>query len=319
MIREATEEYTLSSYEPVHIVEPPVQVTDEMVNAQMAREMARFARFEPACGPACEGECLRAEMKVLVDGELEESLSGESVTVVLQRGMQPEAFVKGIEGMRVGERRSFDFSAASITNPSAPPAAFHVDIHLLDKQRRIIPQLTDEFVRQRLSAKDRTVEQFRQRVRRYLADEQRKKSGERRERLAVEELSHRLMGTIPDALIESARNEIEASFVSDLTASGVTLTQFLNQQGMSERQYQMTMMMQARESLRQGFALDVLYRHVQTPIDDAARERALSLLAPGHEEEARGLCESQEGRDMVEIMAKRQAACDWLMRTAVFE
>lgn len=319
MIREAPEHYRLSSYEPVRIAEPPVQVTEEMVDAQMAREMSRFARFEPALGPACEGECLRAKMEVLVNGEPEEAMSGESVTVVLQRGAQPEGFVAGIEGMRVGERRSFDFSAADPADPTGSPAAFHVDIELADKRRRVIPQLTDEFVRARLSATDRTVEQFRERVRRCLADEQGKGIKERRERLAVEELGKRLVGTIPDALIEEARDEIAVSFAADLTSSGLTLHQFLEQQGMSERHYQMTVMMQARESLRQGFALDVLYRHLKTPIDEAARQRALSLLAPGREEEARALCEEREGRDALEITARRQAACEWLMRTAVFE
>lgn len=320
MIREATEEYTLSSYEPVHIVEPPVQVTEEMIDAQMAREMARFARFEPAPGPACEGECLQAKMEVLIDGNIEESLSGESVTVVLQRGMQPDGFVEGIEGMQIGEQRSFDFLATSSAAGSlGQPADFHVDIQLLDKRKRVIPELTDEFVRERLSATDRTVEQFRERVRNYLANEQRKKAYERRELLAVEELGRRLTNAIPDTLIENTRDEIETSFMEDLTASGLTLAQFLDQQGMSERQYQMTMMMQARESLRQGFALDALYRHLQIPIDDAMRERALSLLAPGHEDEARQLAENQEGKEMVEIMAKRQAACDWLMETAIFE
>ena len=318
MILEAPAHYTLSSYEPVHVAEPAAHVTEEMIEAQLTREMARFARFEEAPGPACEGDCLRANLNITVNGQLAEDVSGQGVTVVLSHDAQPAGFVGGVVGMACGDTRSFDFTATDRTNPAAPPDAFHVEIELLEKKRRVVPELTDEFVRTRLSEHDKTVGEFRERVRAYLARQLEAENTERREQRAVEELGRRLKESIPDELIEQARDEILDSLTADLTAGGMTLAQFIEQQGMNERRFQMTIMMQARESLRQGFALDALWRHLRLPIDDAARERALEELAPGQTEQARKLCDEQ-GWGPVEAMARRQAACDWLMRTAVFE
>lgn len=318
-MREAQKDFELSTYEPVRVAVAPVRVTDEMVEAQLAREMARFARFEPAPGPAEEGESLRVNMHVAVNGVPEKALCGEGMTVALSRDMEPAGFVEGVAGMRTGERRSFDFTAHDQVNPGNPPDAFHVDIELLDKRRRVVPDLTDEFVRTRLSAQDATVAQFTERVRAYLADQQRREDEQRREQLACAELSRRLADALPDELIEQTRDDIMESLVADVAASGMTIAQFAEQQGMTERQLQMTILAQARESLRQGFALDVLYRHLGTPIDEAARARALAELAPGHEDEARTRCDERDGWEIVDVMARRLVAKDWLMKTAVFE
>lgn len=308
----------LSSYEPVRVMETPVQVTDEMIEAQLARELARFASFEDAPGAAKEGEVLRVDMTVTVNGQVEPSLTGKDMSVLLSREMEPAGFVEGVTGMLPGEQRSFSFEAADSQNPSAVPDSFQVQVYLKEKRRRTVPQLTDEFVRERLSQSCRTVGEFREQVRAYLAEQQRRERDARREQLATAELGKRLVGVIPDEQIEEARDGIVESLMADLTASGMTLAQFMQQQGMTERQFQMTVTMQARESIRQGRALDALSEHLGVLVDDAARARALAELAPGNEDEARQRCDEQDGWDIVDTMARRMAARDWLMETAVF-
>lgn len=318
MILEAPIEMTLSSYDPVRVRETPPQVTEEMVDAQLAREMDRFAAYEDAPDGALEGEIMRVDMETLVNGHPEPGLTGNGLTVVLDRGMLPSGFVDGMLGIRPGEERTFDFAAHDSSNPSGAPDEFHIHVHLHEKRRRTVPRLTDEFVRSRLSERDKTVAQFRARVRAYLEGRQREESLQRREQLAVSELSRRLAQPLPDAMIESTRDDILESLSVEVASRGMTLAQFMQQQGMNERQFQMSIMIQARESLRQGFALDALARHLGVTVDDALRKRALEELAQDNAESARRACEEHGDWNAVDVMARRLAAVDWLMETATF-
>ena len=307
--------FELSSYEPVYLHEPPAQVTEEMVNAQIMREMNRFATYEKTDGPVAEGDCVQVNMSTLANGVPEMSLSGDELAIVLSRELMPEGFVAAVEGMNVGEHKEFQF-----TNKESSQGLVHysVAIDVLDKRRRIVPELTDEFVSSRLSQTDKTVEQFRNRVRAYLQGKVTQGDSARREELADAELGRRLRGAIPDALIERTAADMLESIRANSAAQGLTLSQFMELQGMDEKQFQMTVMMQARESLRQGLALDALFEHLGMELDDADIDRALTELAPGAEEEARKNFQANDAWFIVRNMAVRLKAHDWLMETAVF-
>ena len=311
--------FKLSSYEPVHVAVAEASVTEEMMQAQIKREMARFARFEATEEPASENDCVLVNMRTFSNGQFEPSLSGERVTVVLSREQMPSGFVDNVIGMNIGDHREFDFAAADVKNPAAVPTEFNVTIDLIDKRRQVVPELTDEFVRKNLSSKDKTVEEFRARVRAYLAQQLKGEDYQRREQLADAELGRRLQGVIADALIERTRDDMIESVRANATYQKLTLSQYISQQGMDERQFQMDVMMQARESLRQGFALDALYEHLQLPVSEADMEKALAELAPGNIELARESFNRNNAWYIVRQMAERFKAHEWLMATAVFE
>lgn len=307
--------FELSSYEPVYLHEPPAQVTEEAVNAQIMREMNRFATYEKTTGPVVEGDCVQVNMSTLANGVPEMSLSGDALAIVLSRDLMPEGFVSAVEGMNVGDHKEFQF-----TNRESNQDLVHysVAIDILDKRRRVVPELTDEFVSSRLSQTDKTVAEFRQRVRKYLQGQATEGDAARREELADAELGRRLRGAIPDALIERTAADMLDAIRANSAAQGLTLSQFAEMQGMDEKQFQMTVMMQARESLRQGLALDALFEHLGMELADEDYDRALSELAPGAEDDARKNFQDNNAWYIVRNMAARLKAHDWLMRTAVF-
>jgi len=81
----------------------------------------------------------------------------------------------------------------------------------------------------------------------------------------------------------------------------------------------MQLMMQVRESLRQGFALDALARHLKLKVTDEDYEDALKRIAPGHEEEARKEYEGTGRTYLITEAALRTKANKWLYDTATFE
>lgn len=319
MLIEAPGNVELSSYAPVRIAEHPAHVTDEMIDAQINRELERFARYVDAPDAAAEGDFLYVDMTTTVNGKAEASLSGNGLTIALGKGMEPEGFVENVTGMNVGESRSFDFVAYDRTGYANGPDMFHVDIRLIAKHRRTVPKLTDEFVASRLSQHDSTVEQFRNRVRAFLLDKQKSHNEMRLEQDAVSELSTRLITPIDDSSIEEMRDALLDTLTREIAMQGSTLSRFMEQQGLSERQFQMTLLVQARESIRQGFALDALARHLGVTVDEGARRQAVGELAQENADEMWRRCEAENAWEAVDTMARRNAAVAWLMKTAIIE
>lgn len=307
--------FDLSSYEPLYIDEPSSQVTEEAINAQLMREMNRFARYEETDGPVCEGNCVQVNMSTLANGVPEGSLSGDALAIVVSRDLMPAGFVDAVVGMNVGEHKEFQFTHAE---GGAAPVHYSVALDVVDKRRRIVPELTDEFVRTRLSQHDKTVAEFRERIRHYLESQSSEADTQRREELATAELGRRLRGAIPDALIERTSRAMYEAIRENATAQGMSLAQFIQMQGMDEKQFQMNVMMQARESLRQGLALDALYQHLGITLTKQDYDNALTELAPGYEEEARKNFQRDNAWFIVEDLAKRQIAQRWLMENSTF-
>lgn len=307
--------FELSSYEPVYVREQAAKVTEEMVNAQLMREMNRFATFEGTSGPVEAGDVVQVNMSTLANGVPEPQLSGDELAIVVSDELMPKGFVDAVCGMNVGEHKEFQF-----TNEEGDQGLVHYSVALdvLDKRRRIVPELTDEFVATHLSEQDKTVEEFRQRVRRHLEQHSEGADQSRREELADAELGRRLRGTVPDELIERTAAEMMGSIRSNAAAQGLSLTQFARLQGMDDQRFQMSIMMQARESLRQGLALDALFDHLGMELEEADYDRALAELAPGGETEARRNLQDNDAWYLVRNMAARLKAHDWLMKTAVF-
>ena len=309
-------EAKLSSYEPVYLHVPAAEVTEEQINAQVAKEMNRFATYEEADEPAREGDCLQVNLSTIANGAPEMGLSGDGLAIVLSGDLMPAGFVNGVVGMNVGEHREFSFDNLESTGELVH---YQVAVDLVDKRRRIVPELTDEFVRTRLSEDDKTVEEFRARVAAYLKSKDGEEAVRQREELADEELGSRLLAAIPDALVERAAADMTEAMRQNAAAQDMTLDQFAAANGMDTQQLGMQVMMQARESLRQGLALDALFEHLGMELDDEDIARALEELAPGHAQEAKADFQANDAWFIVQTMARRQCAHAWLMETAVFE
>ncbi len=306
----------LSSYEPVYLHAPAPEVTKEAIDAQIAKEMNRFATYEEAQGPACEGECLQVNLSTMANGAPAMELSGDGVAIVVDRSLVPAGFVDGVIGMNVGEHREFSFDNLESTGEVVH---YQVAVDLVDKRRRNVPELTDEFVRTRLSQDDKTVEEFRARVAAWLGSKGSEAATARREEMVDEEVGSRLLAAIPDALVERAAADMTQAMRQNAEAQNMTLEQFAQANGMDSQQLGMQVMMQARESLRQGLALDALFDHLGMELDDADIARALEELAPGHAEEAKAAFQANDAWFIVQTMARRQCAHAWLVETAVFE
>lgn len=313
--------YELSSYEPVTIEMPEAKVTDEMVKDQMSQIAERFATYEPTEGSEInEGDCAKATMRTTKDGEAVSGLSGEDQIVHLERGLMPDGFIDGIIGIKVGETREFDFEAPAWGSEDKDATeTFHLKITVKEKLQRVIPAITDEFVKKTFVGYAETAAEYEEKVRTEMQDALDEEYKNQRDAQVDALLAERLVGSVDDIFYERTRDELSNQLMRQIQAQGMTFDDFLEQQGMEKQQFQMMLMMQTASVLRTGFALDAVYRHVGEKIDEADIAEALSQMAPGFEEQARADFDENGTWFAAYEVAERIRAHRWALEHAIIK
>jgi trigger factor len=313
--------YELTSYEPLNVQVPRFDVTSAMLSDRISELMDRYATYELASGDTVDiGDCAYAEIETTRDGEILKGLTGPNHLLHLQYGLMPDGFIDSIAGMKIGETKEFDFDAPRDDAETAEDTeVYHTKITVKDKRRRVVPALTDAFVKKNFSQQAKTANEFEQVITAEIQNELSKQSGPSRDMAVDDAWAKRLEGKIPDLYYEHSQSDLMGSLQYQLQRQQMTFEQYLAQQGMDENQFNMLLMMQAMGVLRQGFALDAIFRHLNEPILDEDLEYALSQLAPGHEEEARKEFDERNTWFVVHEVAERLKAHKWAMEHAVFE
>ncbi|WP_350454209.1 trigger factor [Slackia heliotrinireducens] len=312
-------EMELSSYEPVHIKVNSLEVTDAMVDAQVAQVLEMASTYEPTDEPVAEGRVIQVEMETQVNGKPATGLSGKNMPLNLDPTMVPKELIERATGMVKGEEREFEFSMLNPQTPAARPDLFHVKLKVLDIREKKTPELTDELVATTISPLDGTVEKFREHVREDMKAELDRRNEQQTAQQLDSELAKRLQGSISDMLLQRAGQDAMANMQQSLAQQGMNMQQYMQQMGMEQQQFQMMMMVQARESLRQGFALDALARHLKLELTDEDIEAALHQMSPGNEQAMRANFDKNDAWFLVNDIAMRMKAHNWLAENSTID
>ena len=134
---------------------------------------------------------------------------------------------------------------------------------------------------------------------------------------AASELARRFKGRIEDPVYEAMQQNLMTNLRGQLQQQNMTYEQFIEQQG-GEQQFNMMMMMQTREMLVQGYALDALFRHEKLVLTDEDIEAACRAMNPQQNpKQVRNQME-QSGRGFaLREAAERLKANQWLVDHAV--
>ena len=313
-------EYDLTSYEPVEFTMPSGEVTHEMVE-QRVQEIIENSPKEYEASKrmhAGVGDILKIATHVDKNGKDIPALCQKTRLYELDKGYMPPSFDAPIKGMKVGDTLEFDFQAPDFEEEGNPQRTFHAKVTLLDILNEKEPELTDEWV-QRYNPPCLTVAEFKEQTRITLCMEREQAIENERNVRAVNALAQRFEGKIDDYWYETTREDLMKNYEDQAQAQGMTLAQMVQNQGMSEQQFGMMLMMQVREMLVQGFCLDAWARHFKMiPTDDDILKVA-DIMSNGRGEEVMKQLKKENDKEQLEgmrVAARRYLANKDLVATA---
>lgn len=275
-------EFELKSYEPVEITVPAAPtVAPEVVEQRIAQMIEPYGRYVDSGseGPVGPYDNVLIAIKATSKGEEMRGLSTTGRTYVLGQGYMPGGFDENVEGMMVGETKTFTIEAPDYSLDgleSTVPVECTVTVKQI--QKRTVPQLDEEFIKMYMPMyKD--VEAFRNQIEHELTVAQKTQYEQYVQQVAVRKLMERFEGTIADPVYEHMQNRMMNELRQNLQAQGQSLDDFIENNG-GQQQFQMMMLMQIRETLIQNYCLDAIFRHQGLVIRDEDLEEVCAAMLP---------------------------------------
>lgn len=316
--------YELSSYDPVTVKIPAVEVTEEEIDAQILNLAERSAQTveDKDAAVADNSEIVFGITTAFKDdGEPVTNLTAEKRVYSLGQGWLPKEFDDQIIGMKAGESRTFDFELPGPPNldgTEGESRTVTTSVSLTQVNKKVTPAITTAWVEVNMP-EAKTVDGLREMLRKEGMEYKQREQDNMKFFLTASALAERFQGYIADEIYEYTRGDMLQNLNEQLRQQGMTMEQYLQQMGMDEQQFGMQFMMQVRETLRQSFALDALARHLKLTVNEEDIADTVSRMAPGNEERARQEIEGSGRKYLLIEAATRTKANKWLIETATFE
>ena len=191
----------------------------------------------------------------------------------------PDGFDENIIGMKPGETKTFTFEGPGLDDDgNETTETVECTATVKEIQKKVIPVINDEWV-----AKNMPLFRDMAALRGSMMDQMSRQGKQQYDdyvrQVAASELARRFQGRIADEVYESMQQNLMNNLRMQLQQQGMTYEQFVEQQG-GQQQFSMMMMMQTREMLIQGYALDALFRHEKMVLSDEDITAACRAMNP---------------------------------------
>ena len=318
-------EFELSSYEPVSVELQRFVIDDDVVQEEIDSMRSQYTTYMPDADPDPDRKLAQGDFaKISIeatgeDGKPFRGLSTTGRTYAVGAGHMPEGFDSQIQGMKVGEIKEFSFDAPSFDeafNETSERADAKVEVLALLKEQA--PEIDDAWVKANMPWLN-SADELRASIRKSLEVEQRDSYDAYVRQAVASEWAKRFEGKIEDEVYEGMMTQLRDNLISELQQQGKTWEQFIKENG-GEQSITMMLMMQTRDVLTQGYALDAIFRHFGLVATDEDYDQVCKAMNPQAEpRQLRQLIEQRGQGFALRESAERYKANKYAVETANIE
>ena len=311
-------DYELKSYDPVEITVPKFAVNEEAVDQQLKDMAERYTVYVAAdAKPVEKGDSCLIAMTCTKDGEEVAGLTTDGRTYTAGEGYMPDGFDSQILGMQPGETKTFTFEGPGLDEDfNEITEVIDCTVTVKEIQKATVPEIDDEWVSTNMPMY-KSAADLRADVQRNVERSAREQYEAYKRNLAVSELARRFEGKIADEVYEAMRSNLMENMRMELQQTGQSWEDFVAQNG-GEQQFGMMLMLQTREMLVQGFALDSVFRHEKLSLTDEDIEAACRAMNPQANPRQLRQQFEQSGRGFaLRESAERLKANNWVLEHAI--
>lgn len=276
--------YELTSYDPVEITVPPFSVDESLVDQQIQQLAERYPIYvkdESADKDRAvqKGDLISIAMIAFENGQELKGLTTDGRPYQTGEGYMPEGFDENIYGMKVGETREFAFEGPSFDeNMNEIIQKVTAKVTVLEFQTKADSVIDEEWVKTNLPMFP-DYQTFRDDIRKGVESNQRAQYDSYVMGLAAAAAAARFEGKIADEVYETARDNLMRELRESLRQQGKTWESFVEENG-GEQNISMMLMLQIRQMVVQGYALDAIFRHEGLAITEEDIDTAAAAMNP---------------------------------------
>ena len=273
-------EYELTSYEPVEFTIVKNKIGDAQVDEQIEIIANNAATFEATdATEVTDGDFLKIAITAKENGKEVESLCTDGRTYAIGKKLMPKSFDEALIGMKVGEEKSFTIDLAQDT-PADSSFIRPLDcvVKILEVQKMIIPAINEEWLKENAPFYP-NMDAMREDIKSRMLEQNEEDFAGRQMDMAAKELAKRFKGTIADEIYEHMHKQLISNIRSHVQSQGLDFNEFIESQG-GQQNFSMTLMVQAREMLREGYALEALFRNKKLVVKEEDTMAACHEMNP---------------------------------------
>lgn len=249
-------EVSIEGYRGIEVTKKSVEVTDDDVDAELARVQDRNSRMVTVEDRAAEnGDTVEIDFEGFVDGEAFEGGKAENFNLELGSGQ----FIPGFEDQIVGHNTGDEFDV-NVTFPEdyhvaelkAKPAVFKIKLHEIKAKE--LPEIDDDFIKD-ISEFD-TVADYRADVKSKLETSREKQAADDVDNQIINALIEKLQGEIPEAMYQNRITQDIREFDYRLHSQGLDLRTYIQYTGMNEAALRASFKPQAERQVKLRLALE---------------------------------------------------------------
>ncbi len=221
-------EVKISSYTGMKVCKFAYTVTEEEVDAELARVQDRNARkVEVTDRAAQNGDTVNIDFVGTVDGVKFDGGEAEGFDLTLGSGQFIPGFEDQVVGMNIGEKKDVNVTFPENYQAEAlagKPAVFAVTVNkIMGKE---LPEITDEFIKEATGSE--TVEEYKAKAKERLQTQADRKANDATENSLLEAIAANTEVEIPQAMIEREIDGLVQKFEYQLMYQGLKLQDYLN-------------------------------------------------------------------------------------------
>lgn len=225
----------LGKYKGLEVGRAELEATDEIVDREIERIRAGFARLEPVERAAGEGDVLLVDFEGLLDGRAFEGGKASDYLLELGGGQLIEGFEEQLSGASAGEEREVkvafpeDYQSEQLAGQDA---VFKVEVK--EVREKVLPELDDDFASE--ASEFDTLEELRADIAERVAEVVEDRAEQDFRVAAVDAAVDAASVEVPDSLVAARAVERWERVERQLAGRGMSPDSFLQMQGKSREE-----------------------------------------------------------------------------------
>lgn len=279
-------EVTLGKYKGVKIDKVDIDVTEEEIDADIARERDNAARIIPITDRAVkDGDMTVIDFEGFVDGVAFEGGKGEDYPLTIGSGAFIPGFEEALIGAEIGVETDVnvtfpeDYQAEELAGKAA---VFKCTVKEIKEKE--LPELDDEFASE-VSEYD-TFAEYKESVKAKIVDRKTAAAKSAKEEDVVAAVVADAKMDIPEAMVETTQRQMVEEFAQRMQSQGISMEQYMQFTGMTPQMLLEQIKPQAMKRIQSRLVLEAVVAAENITVSEEEFEAEVARMATSYMMEA---------------------------------
>ncbi len=276
-----TPEFTLGEYKGLTLDKINVEVTDEMVDAEITKAQDKAGAWENVTDRACQKfDSVIIDYSGSVNGVKFEGGTAEKQNLELGSGMFIPGFEEQVEGMAIGEERDINVKfpeGYGAEDLAGKDAVFAVKLHEIKK--KVLPELNDDFAKD-VSEFD-TLDEYKADVKAKLVKTAEEKAKRDMENALLDKIAENTEIKIPDAMIEEQIEDMIQEFEYRIAYQGMKVEDYYKYTNSSRDELRLRYNAEAQKQVKMRLIFGAIIKAENIKAEQAEIDAKIADFAKG--------------------------------------